>query len=51
MEFCEDESYTFDDADRLVHVGHHIYKVLTQKGAEEWDSLSAGGSRGSKRGP
>jgi tetratricopeptide (TPR) repeat protein/transglutaminase-like putative cysteine protease len=39
-ELCEDERYTFDDAGRLVHVGHSIYKVLTQKGAEGWDSLS-----------
>ena len=27
---------------RTVHVGHFIYKVLTQKGAEGWDSLSVG---------
>jgi tetratricopeptide (TPR) repeat protein/transglutaminase-like putative cysteine protease len=39
-ELCEDEHFTFDDAGRLVHVGHAIYKVLTQKGAEGWDSLS-----------
>ena len=39
-ELCDDESYTFDDAGRQVHVGHFIYKVLTQKGAEGWDSLS-----------
>jgi len=41
-ELSEDEHYTFDDAGRLVHVGHTIYKVLTQKGAEGWDSLSVG---------
>jgi len=40
IELCDDESYTFDDAGRLVHVGHFVYKVLTQKGAEGWDSLS-----------
>ncbi|MGB0081036.1 MAG: DUF3857 domain-containing protein [Terracidiphilus sp.] len=39
-ELCDDESYTFDDAGRQVRVGHFIYKVLTQKGAEGWDSLS-----------
>ncbi len=39
-ELCDDESYTFDGAGRQVHVGHFIYKVLTQKGAEGWDSLS-----------
>lgn len=38
----ENESYTFDEQGRVVHVGHYIYKVLTQKGAEGWDSLSAG---------
>jgi transglutaminase-like putative cysteine protease/Flp pilus assembly protein TadD len=38
----DDESYTFDEAGRLVHVEHFIYKVLTQKGAEGWDSLSVG---------
>jgi hypothetical protein len=41
-ELCEDEHYTFDEAGRQVHVGHTIYKVLTQKGAEGWDSLSVG---------
>jgi tetratricopeptide (TPR) repeat protein/transglutaminase-like putative cysteine protease len=41
-ELSEDETYTFDDAGRLVHVGHFVYKVITQKGAEEWDSLTAG---------
>jgi tetratricopeptide (TPR) repeat protein len=41
-ELCEDESYSFDEAGRMVHVGHAIYKVLTQKGAEAWDSLSVG---------
>ncbi len=41
-EFCDDETYTFDEAGRLVHSGHFIYKVVTQKGAEEWDSLSVG---------
>ena len=39
-ELCDDESYSFDDAGRQVHVGHFVYKVLTQKGAEGWDSLS-----------
>ncbi len=39
-ELCDDESYSFDDAGRQVHVGHFVYKVLTQKGTEGWDSLS-----------
>ena len=41
-EFVDDESFTFDESGRTVHVGHLIYKVLTQKGAEGWDSLSVG---------
>ena len=40
VELVEDESYTFDDSGRMNHVGRIIYKVLTQKGAEDWDSLS-----------
>ena len=40
VELVEDESYTFDDSGRMNHVGRVIYKVLTQKGAEDWDSLS-----------
>jgi tetratricopeptide (TPR) repeat protein/transglutaminase-like putative cysteine protease len=39
-ELCNDEGYTFDEAGRMVHVGRLVYKVLTQKGAEGWDSLS-----------
>jgi transglutaminase-like putative cysteine protease/Flp pilus assembly protein TadD len=38
----DDESYTFDDAGRIVHVGHFVYKILTQKGAEGWDYLAIG---------
>jgi tetratricopeptide (TPR) repeat protein/transglutaminase-like putative cysteine protease len=36
----EDESYSFDEQDRLTHTGHYIYKVLNEKGAEGWDSIS-----------
>ena len=35
-------SYAFDEAGRIVCKGHVVYKVITQKGAEEWDSLSVG---------
>ena len=42
VELVEDESYTFDGLGRMNHVGRIIYKVLTQKGAEDWDSLSVG---------
>ncbi|MFY9854315.1 MAG: DUF3857 domain-containing protein, partial [Terracidiphilus sp.] len=38
----EDHRYTFDESGRTEHVAHFIYKVLTQKGAEGWDSLSVG---------
>ncbi|MGA2891031.1 MAG: DUF3857 and transglutaminase domain-containing protein [Terracidiphilus sp.] len=38
----DDHSYTFDESGRIQHVAHYIYKVLTQKGAEGWDSLSVG---------
>jgi tetratricopeptide (TPR) repeat protein/transglutaminase-like putative cysteine protease len=38
----DDESYSFDEAGRIQHVSHIIYKVLTQKGAEGWDYLSVG---------
>ena len=40
--FEDDESFDFDEAGRLTHVGHYIYKVLTAKGAEGWDTLSVG---------
>jgi tetratricopeptide (TPR) repeat protein len=40
--FDDDESFSFDEAGRLTHVGHYVYKVLTAKGAEAWDSLSVG---------
>ncbi|MGO9775392.1 MAG: DUF3857 domain-containing protein, partial [Terracidiphilus sp.] len=36
----EDESYTFDETGRIAHIWHVVYKVLNQKGAEGWDSLS-----------
>jgi tetratricopeptide (TPR) repeat protein/transglutaminase-like putative cysteine protease len=40
--YDDDEEFTFDEAGRLTHVGHYIYKVLTAKGAEGWDNLSVG---------
>ena len=42
VELVEDERYTFDDEGRMNHVGRIIYKVLTLKGAEDWDALSVG---------
>ena len=41
-ELLDDETYSFDESGRAVHVGHLIYKVLTQRGAEGWDHLSVG---------
>ena len=38
----DDESYTFDERGRVVHVGYFVYKVLNQKGAEGWDELTVG---------
>ena len=42
VELVEDETFSFDEAGRMAHVGHFVYKVITQKGAEGWDSLSVG---------
>ena len=36
----DDESYSFDEQGRSVHVAYIVYKVLTSKGAEGWDSAS-----------
>ena len=36
----DNRSYTFDEAGRLIRKWHVVYKVITQKGAEGWDSLS-----------
>ena len=36
----DDESYSFDEAGRSVHTGYVVYKVLSQKGAEAWDSAA-----------
>jgi len=38
----DEDSYTFDDAGRIAHNVHLIYKVITQKGAEDWDAISVG---------
>jgi len=36
----DDESFTFDEAGRVTHLQYVVYKVLNQKGAEGWDSVS-----------
>ena len=36
----DNRSYTFDEAGRLIRKWHVVYKVITQKGVEGWDSLS-----------
>jgi tetratricopeptide (TPR) repeat protein len=38
----DDDYYSFDDQGRMTHVGYTVYKVLTEKGAEAWDSISVG---------
>ncbi|MGA2349012.1 MAG: DUF3857 domain-containing protein [Terracidiphilus sp.] len=38
----DDDNYSFDQAGRVAHVGYVIYKVLNEKGAEGWDSISVG---------
>jgi tetratricopeptide (TPR) repeat protein len=36
----DDETYSFDEAGRIDHVSHFVYKILTQRGAEESDHLT-----------
>jgi len=36
----EDEKYSFDAQGRQVYTHYLVYKVLTQKGAEEWDAVT-----------
>jgi tetratricopeptide (TPR) repeat protein len=40
--YQDDERFTFDESGRMIHEGHFVYKILTQKGAEGWDHLSVG---------
>ncbi|HEV2214209.1 MAG TPA: DUF3857 domain-containing protein, partial [Terracidiphilus sp.] len=40
--FEDDESYSFDAQGRATHTIYVVYKILTQKGAEAWDSSSIG---------
>lgn len=35
----EEEKYSFDSDGRQVYTHYLVYKVLTQKGAESWDSI------------
>jgi len=37
-----DEAYSFDEAGRIDHVSHFVYRILTQRGAEESDHLTVG---------
>jgi tetratricopeptide (TPR) repeat protein/transglutaminase-like putative cysteine protease len=36
----EEERYVFEDDGRCSHTYYLLYKVLTQKGAEQWDEVS-----------
>ncbi|MGB6973891.1 MAG: DUF3857 domain-containing protein [Terracidiphilus sp.] len=38
----DDESFSFDAEGRATHTIYVVYKVLTQKGANAWDSASIG---------
>ena len=38
----DDDTFAFDEAGRLTHTGYVVYKILTQKGAEGWDSIAVG---------
>jgi transglutaminase-like putative cysteine protease/Flp pilus assembly protein TadD len=38
----DDDTFSFDEAGRLTHTGYVVYKILTTKGAEGWDSISVG---------
>ena len=38
----DDEAYSFDEAGRIDHVSHFVYRILTQRGAEESDHLIVG---------
>ncbi|HEU5351497.1 MAG TPA: DUF3857 domain-containing protein [Terracidiphilus sp.] len=40
--FEDDENYSFDAEGRATHTIYVVYKILTQKGAEGWDSASIG---------
>jgi len=36
----EEEGYVYDASGRSIYTEYMVYKVLTQKGAEDWDSIS-----------
>src|SRR5437764_552242 len=36
---CDEESYVFDADGKAVHTRYLVYKVLSQRGAEGWDSV------------
>src|SRR5690242_21707825 len=38
---CDEESYRFDTDGKALRTVYVSYKVLSQRGAEEWDALSA----------
>ncbi|MBS1839235.1 MAG: DUF3857 domain-containing protein [Acidobacteria bacterium] len=38
--FCDEEEYAFDAEGRSVHSTYIVYKVLTQKGKDDWDGVS-----------
>lgn len=40
--FCDEDRYAFDADGKSVHTSYIVYKVLTQKGSENWDQVSWG---------
>jgi len=38
----EENSYVFDEEGKAVHTHYLVYKVMTQRGAEGWDSIDLG---------
>src|SRR5215470_2326217 len=38
---CDEDSYVFDSDGKSVHTNYFVYKILTQRGAENWDEFSA----------
>lgn len=37
---CEEDSYVFESDGRTTHTNYLSYKVLSQRGAENWDAIS-----------
>jgi Flp pilus assembly protein TadD len=38
--YCDEEHFALDNEGKKVHTSYMVFKVMTQRGAEGWDSLS-----------